>query len=53
MYVEKQLTNPVNLVVVADNAPAVRDGGLADIAPTVLKILGIPKPDDMTGHALI
>ena len=46
-------TNPVNLVVVADNAPAVRDGGLADIAPTVLKILGIPKPDDMTGHALI
>ncbi len=46
-------TNPVNLVVVAENAPAVRDGGLADIAPTMLKILGIPKPDDMSGQSLI
>lgn len=46
-------TNPVNLVVVADNAPAVRDGGLADIAPTILKILGIPQPSEMTGSALI
>lgn len=46
-------TNPVNLVVVADNAPAVRDGGLADIAPTMLKILGIPQPDEMTGVPLV
>ena len=46
-------TNPVNLVVVADDAPAVRDGGLADIAPTILKILGIPQPSEMTGSALI
>ena len=46
-------TNPVNLVLVADNAPAVHDGGLADIAPTILKILGIPQPMDMTGKALI
>ena len=46
-------TNPVNFVVVADDAPAVRDGGLADIAPTMLKILGIPQPSDMTGKSLI
>lgn len=46
-------TNPVNLVLVTENAPAVRDGGLADIAPTMLKILGIPKPDEMSGQALI
>ena len=46
-------TNPVNLVVVADNAPAVRDGGLADIAPTMLKILGVPQPDEMTGVPLV
>lgn len=46
-------TNPVNLIVVADNAPAVRDGGLADIAPTMLKILGIKQPDDMTGQPLV
>ena len=46
-------TNPVNLVVVADNAPAVRDGGLGDIAPTMLKILGIAQPDEMTGVPLV
>ena len=46
-------TNPVNLVLVAENAPAVRDGGLADIAPTMLKILGIPQPPQMTGRSLI
>ncbi len=46
-------TNPVNLIVVADDAPNVQDGGLADIAPTMLKLLGIPQPDDMTGHSLV
>ncbi|MBQ8294242.1 MAG: 2,3-bisphosphoglycerate-independent phosphoglycerate mutase [Alphaproteobacteria bacterium] len=46
-------TNPVNLILVADNAPVLRDGGLADIAPTMLKILGIKQPDDMTGKSLI
>ena len=46
-------TNPVNFVVVSDNAPTVRDGGLADIAPTMLKILGIAQPPQMTGKSLI
>ena len=46
-------TNPVNLIVVADNAPAVHDGGLADIAPTILKLLGIEQPKEMTGKSLI
>ncbi len=47
-------TNPVNLIVVSNNPPkSVRDGGLADIAPTMLKILGIKQPDDMTGKSLI
>lgn len=46
-------TNPVNLIVVANNAPNVHDGGLADIAPTVLKLLGIPQPAQMTGKSLI
>ena len=47
-------TNPVNLIVVSNNPPAnVRDGGLSDIAPTMLKILGIKQPDDMTGKSLI
>ncbi len=46
-------TNPVNLIVVADNAPAVHNGGLADIAPTILKLLGIKQPKEMTGKSLI
>ena len=46
-------TNPVNFIVVGLGDVAVRDGGLADIAPTMLKILDLPKPDDMTGHSLI
>lgn len=47
-------TNPVNFIVVSNNPPAVvRDGGLADIAPTMLKLLDIPQPHDMTGHSLI
>ena len=28
-------------------------GGLADIAPTLLEILGLPQPARMTGHSLI
>ena len=46
-------TNPVNLIVVGGNIKSVQNGGLSDIAPTMLKILGIEKPDDMTGHSLI
>ena len=46
-------TNPVNFILVAKDAPAVKDGGLADIAPTMLKLLGINQPADMTGKSLI
>lgn len=46
-------TNPVNFIVVGGDVKSVADGGLADIAPTMLKILGINKPESMTGHSLI
>lgn len=47
-------TNPVNFIVVSNNPPHdVHDGGLADIAPTMLKLLNIPQPNDMTGHSLV
>lgn len=45
--------NPVNLVVVSNNNYRVRDGQLADIAPTILKLVGIEPPTEMTGHSLI
>lgn len=46
-------TNPVNFIVVSNKKYEVHDGGLADIAPTMLKILDIAKPADMTGKSLI
>ena len=45
--------NPVPLVVTAA-VPALRGGGvLADVAPTVLDLLGQPQPPGMTGRTLI
>jgi len=29
------------------------EGRLADITPTILDIMGLPKPEEMTGHSLI
>ncbi len=46
-------TNPVNFIVVSNSEFKVRDGGLADVAPTILKILDIPIPAEMTGSSLI
>lgn len=46
-------TNPVNFIVVSNHKYNVHDGGLADIAPTMLKMLKIPQPAEMTGHSLI
>ena len=30
-----------------------RDGRLADLAPTMLELMGLPKPAEMTGESLI
>ena len=46
-------TNPVNFIVVSNNEYTVHDGGLSDIAPTILKLLGIKQPKEMTGKSLI
>ena len=49
-------TNPVWFVVVDDTrkGAALREGGrLADIAPTMLQMLGIAKPAEMTGESLL
>ena len=47
-------TNPVPLILVAEERPArLREGGaLADIAPTLLGVMGIPAPPEMTGRDL-
>ncbi|WP_304466440.1 2,3-bisphosphoglycerate-independent phosphoglycerate mutase, partial [uncultured Muribaculum sp.] len=46
--------NPVPCIYVTSRKDAkVENGILADVAPTILKIMGLPQPADMTGHALI
>jgi 2,3-bisphosphoglycerate-independent phosphoglycerate mutase len=47
--------NPVPVVVVAKDAARLRmrDGGLQDIAPTLLELLGMSKPQRMTGSSLL
>ncbi|MGH7916638.1 MAG: 2,3-bisphosphoglycerate-independent phosphoglycerate mutase, partial [Candidatus Binataceae bacterium] len=47
-------TNPVPLILYdrGFKGRLKRGGTLADVAPTLLAILGIAKPDEMTGHDL-
>ena len=48
-------TNPVPFILVNyDKGVKLREGGcLADIAPTLLEIMGLPQPAEMTGKSLI
>ena len=46
--------NPVPFVFVSDSYKGeVKDGILADVAPSILKVMGIDAPKDMTGNSLI
>ncbi|MDQ3626542.1 MAG: 2,3-bisphosphoglycerate-independent phosphoglycerate mutase, partial [Verrucomicrobiota bacterium] len=48
-------TNLVHFIYVADDAAKfqVNDGILADVAPTLLSLLGLPQPEQMTGCSLL
>jgi 2,3-bisphosphoglycerate-independent phosphoglycerate mutase len=46
-------TNPVPVVLVGTSAKALHNGRLADIAPTLLQLIGLPQPAEMTGRSLI
>ena len=46
-------TNPVPCVVIGyDSGPLVEQGKLADIAPTILTMLGLEVPEQMSGEVL-
>ena len=45
--------NPVPCIWVTENPKELDNGILADVAPTLLDIMGIEKPEDMTGKSLI
>ena len=46
-------TNPVPMIVIGAGDVKVKDGKLCDLCPTMLDMMGIDKPDEMTGESLI
>ncbi|MGP8216146.1 MAG: 2,3-bisphosphoglycerate-independent phosphoglycerate mutase [Bacteroidia bacterium] len=46
-------TNPVPCIVIDKDCKKVSEGRLADISPTVLKIMGMIQPSEMTGKSLV
>lgn len=46
-------TNPVPVILIDDEYKSIENGKLADIAPSILKILNLEIPEEMTGEVLI
>ncbi len=46
-------TNPVPVVLIDNDLIPIKDGVLGDVAPTILKLMGVEQPKAMTQHALI
>jgi 2,3-bisphosphoglycerate-independent phosphoglycerate mutase len=46
-------TNPVPILLVGGENKSLSEGRLADIAPTLLELMGLPRPKEMTGASLL
>ncbi len=46
-------TNPVPIILIDKDLKHINDGILGDLAPTILKLMGVPQPKIMTQHPLI
>ena len=46
-------TNPVPVILIDNELKEIKDGVLGDIAPTILKLMGVKQPKAMTQHALV
>ena len=46
-------TNPVPIILVDKELKSIHDGVLGDIAPTILDLMGVAKPEAMTRHSLL
>jgi 2,3-bisphosphoglycerate-independent phosphoglycerate mutase len=46
-------TNPVPFIVTSKDVVLRESGILADVAPTLLDLMGLPKPAEMTGESMI
>ena len=45
--------NPVPFIYVGRKASCIPNGSLADVAPTILTLMGLPIPNEMNGHSLL
>lgn len=46
-------TNPVPLILIDQDIKSVKNGILGDVAPTILELMGIEQPDEMTQKSLL
>ena len=46
-------TNPVPIIMIDKDLKNIEDGVLADLAPTILKLMGVKQPKAMTRHSLV
>jgi 2,3-bisphosphoglycerate-independent phosphoglycerate mutase len=46
-------TNPVPLLLIGGGDVSLQEGRLADVAPTLLELMDLPKPQEMTGASLL
>jgi 2,3-bisphosphoglycerate-independent phosphoglycerate mutase len=46
-------TNPVPVLLMGGHVAAIHEGNLADVAPTLLALMGLPQPREMTGHSIL
>tara|TARA_R110002126_G_scaffold72364_1_gene180852 strand:- start:5639 stop:7156 length:1518 start_codon:yes stop_codon:yes gene_type:complete len=46
-------TNPVPFILIDDEIKSIKSGLLGDIAPTILDLMGVEQPEEMTQHSLL
>ena len=46
-------TNPVPFILIDDEIKSIKSGILGDIAPTILDLMGVDQPEEMTQNSLL
>jgi 2,3-bisphosphoglycerate-independent phosphoglycerate mutase len=46
-------TNPVPIILIDDKHKSIENGNLGNIAPTILDLMGVEKPAEMTANSLL
>jgi 2,3-bisphosphoglycerate-independent phosphoglycerate mutase len=46
-------TNPVPMILIDDKHKSIKNGNLGNIAPTILDLMGVEKPAEMTANSLL